>query len=102
MNRVTAGDDISLTYDVGASGETYTARFVDALNSYLTATTSVSGTSVTVSVANDQWTDGASGHGRVEITKDDGGTKTIVKSERVRIMPGLDADYIGGLTDYGR
>lgn len=102
MNRVYAGEDISLTYDVAASGEEYTARFVDAQYRDLTATATVSGANVTVAVANSQWTDGASGHGRVEIIKDDGGVKTVVKSERVRIMPGLDADYQGGVSDYGR
>ena len=102
MNRVTAGDDISLTFNVGATGETYTARFVDARNMFLDATTTVNGASVTVSVNNDQWSDGESGIGRVEITKDDGGIKTVVKSERVRIMPGLDADFIGSQSDYGR
>jgi len=102
MNRVYAGADVSLTYDVGSAGEAYTAKFVDAKNRYLKTTVTESAPNVTITVGNDQWSDGSTGRGRVEIIKDVSGVKTVVKSERVLIMPGLEADYLGSGGDYGR
>lgn len=90
MNRVTAGETFSLTYDVSSAGETYTARVTDALGRILTSTVSESTPNVTVSVNYQQWKDGQSGIGHVEIRRED--TKAIVKRDRFRIMGGLRAD----------
>lgn len=96
MNRVTAGDSFSFTYDVGSSGEPYTAKVTDAQGRYMTATTSESAPNVTVSVDEGQWVDGASGHGWLEIRRED--TNAVVKRDRFRIMGGLSAgrDYQEG------
>ena len=50
MNRVTAGEAFSLTYDVGSSGETYTAEITDAVGRVMDSTVSESAPNVTVSV----------------------------------------------------
>lgn len=91
MNRVTAGDSFSLTYNVGSAGETYTAKVTDARGRYMDATTSESTPNVTVSVDEGQWVDGLSGHGWIEIRRED--TNAVVKRDRFRIMGGLYADY---------
>ena len=96
MNRVTAGETFSLTYDVSSAGETYTARVTDALGRALTSTVLESAPDVTVTVSHQQWRDGQSGTGHVEIRRED--TKAIVKRDRFRIMGGLRADEF--VTDY--
>jgi hypothetical protein len=98
MDRVTAGETFSLTYNVGSNGETYTACVTDAMGRRMTATTAEATPNVTVTVSYDQWRGGPSGWGRVEIRRQD--TQTIVKRDRFRIMGGVSAE--GGLTgDYG-
>ena len=97
MNRVTAGETFSLTYDVGSSGESYTARVIDAYGREMDSTVSESAPNVTVTVNYQQWRDGQAGWGHLEIRRED--TKAIVKRDRFRIMAGLRADDL--LTDYG-
>jgi len=97
MNRVTAGETFSLTYDVASSGETYTARVIDAVGKRMDCTVSESSPNVTVSVDWQQWRNGQGGFGHVEIRRED--TKAIVKRDRFRIMEGLRASEL--MTDYG-
>ncbi len=99
MNRVTAGEAIALTYDVGSAGEPYEARITDALGNYLDNAVTESAPNVTVSVAADEWQNGASGWGHVEIRRAD--TQAVVKRDRFRIMGGLEPGYTGLRTDYG-
>lgn len=97
MNRVTAGETFSLTYNVGASGETHSARVTDASGHNMTATITEVAPSVTVSVDYRQWKDGQAGWGHVEIRRED--TKAIVQRDRFRIMAGLHAEG-SGFSDY--
>jgi len=97
MNRVTAGETFSLTYDVGSSGEAYSAWVNDPLGRKMDATVAEAAPNVTVTVDYQQWRDGQSGWGQVEIRRED--TKAIVKRDRFRVMSGLRADDM--LTDYG-
>lgn len=96
MNRVTAGETFSLTYNVSSSGETYTARVIDPLGREIKNTTAESAPNVTVTVDYQNWKDGQSGWGHVEIRRED--TKAIVKRDRFRVMGGLRVDDL--LTDY--
>lgn len=98
MQRLIAGNTASLTYDVGASGETYTANLTDALGRYMTATVATSDPNVIVTVSANNWSNGRSGHGRIEITNTS--TGSIVINERVRIMAGIGVERTG-FSDYG-
>lgn len=98
MKRLTAGDTASLTYDVGASGDTYTAELTDALGRYLKVTTTTSDSNVIVTVSANSWPNGRSGHGRIQITNT--ATGSIVINERVRIMAGIGVER-KGFSDYG-
>lgn len=97
MNRVTAGEPIAFTYDVGAGGADHTARVTDARGHHLRATTSVASNDVTVNVSADEWRDGQGGYGRLEIID---AAKAVVKRDRFRILPGLVATQYG-YSDYG-
>jgi len=99
VNRVTAGEAVSFTYDVGSNGESYTARITDALGNYLDNTVTEVAPNVTVSVAAEEWQNGMSGWGHVEIMRAD--TESVVKRDRFRILGGLEPGYSGLRTDYG-
>lgn len=97
MNRITAGDAVSMTFPVAASGETHTAFVTDAMNRKLRATAEVSGTDVIVALNESDWHNGQGGYGFVQVKR---GGVTVLR-ERVRILPGIDAHQRYGHSDYG-
>lgn len=98
MKQVYAGETVALDFTLTAS--TYSARFQDAEGNYLPATVSQAGGTATVNVPAGSWVNGKAGFGHVEIMDTSSG-KTVAASERVRILKGLEADYLSGANGYG-
>ena len=94
MKQVYAGETVALDFTLPSS--TYSAEFQDAQGNLLTATVSQAAGTATVNVAATQWPDGKPGIGHVQITDTTSG-RSVVASERVRILKGLN---ISGGTGY--
>ncbi len=99
MIRTTAGQTIAESFSVAVDGDSYTAIVTDALGKRMSATATVNGSVVDLSVGASQWSNGRGGYGMIEIKKVLSGVTSFVVSERFRIMPGLEAEP-GTLKDY--
>lgn len=95
MFRVTAGETISRQITVAGSGtlaeETFAATVRDQIGHVMRASaeiTSAAARQVTVSVSAAEWRRGEGGFGRLEVTMDNAGAKSVVAAERFRVMPG--------------
>ena len=88
MKRVYAGADASLTFTV-TTGGTLSATVLDTQGRKITASVSETGGTATLTIASGNWTSGKPGFGRIEIKRDNAGSKSIEVSERFRILPSI-------------
>jgi len=98
MQRVYPGADSSLTFTV-TTGGTFSAKVTDPLGRYIPASVSETSGTATVTISSDEFFDGASGFGRVQVLRNSGGTTSMEASEVIKFLPGLEEDY-APLTDY--
>ena len=97
MNRLYAGNDISITYAVAATGsETWTARLQTPSGATKDLSVSVSAPNITVTMDKDEWPDGATGRGYIEVIKSVGGVDTPAVYAPVRIMGSIIAGASAG------
>ncbi|SFI84074.1 hypothetical protein [Albimonas pacifica] len=96
MLRVAAGQTVSRVVTVAGSGslasETFTAYALDQQARPLEATVAITNAGtreITITVAATDWVSGNGGFGRLEVIMDDGGVKSQVHAERIRITPGM-------------
>lgn len=97
MQRAYAGATFAPTFTV-TTGGTFSSFVTDPKGRKLESSVSESSGTATLTIAADDWHDGATGYGRVEITRESGGVKSTQVSERFRVLPGLK---IEAATDYG-
>jgi hypothetical protein len=97
MKRIYPGTSASLTFAV-TTGGTYTAKVTDPLGRYIAASASETGGTATVTINADAFFDGASGFGRVQVLRDNSGTKSVEASETIKFLPGIELD--DGISDY--
>jgi len=98
MQRIYPGADNSLTFAV-TTGGTFSAKVTDPLGRYIPASVTESGGTATVTLSNDEFFDGASGFGRIQVMRNNSGTKSVEASEVIKFLPGLEEDE-SPLTDY--
>jgi hypothetical protein len=98
MQRIYPGATASLTFTV-TTGGTYTAKLTDPLGRYIDASASETSGTATVTINPDAFWDGATGFGRIQVMRDNSGTKSVEANEVVKFLPGLEEDYTL-LTDY--
>lgn len=99
MLRVYAGEDLAFAVTVPGSGslstETFTAKVAAPSGALLDASAEVTDAAereVTITVPKSEWVSGEGGRGRYQLMMDDGTTDTVVLSERIRVLPGLDVN----------
>lgn len=98
MICVTAGETITVTRDVGATGsETFQAFARDQRNKTMDASVTASAPNITVTVDGSEWQSDAAGYGRIEVMNT--ATKAVVLSEEFRVFRGLSTS--NQVRDYG-
>lgn len=96
MERAYAGATFAPTFTV-TTGGTFTSYVTDPKGRKLESTVSESSGTATLTIAADDWHDGSTGYGRIEIMREASGVKTVAVAQRFRVLPGLQ---IEGVSDY--
>lgn len=98
MQRAYAGATWAPTFTV-TTGGTFSSYVKDAKGRKVESSVSETGGTATLTVNADDWHDGSTGIGRVEITRASGGVTSVEVAERFRVLPGLqieaETDYSG-------
>lgn len=110
MQRAYAGTDFTAEFEMAPTQGPFSSGFAsgfqqkaggdveatvyDALGRQVQAQAEIVGDtdSVRLTIPNGSWIDGATGYGRIQITRTIGVRKSMELSERFRILPGLARD----------
>lgn len=90
--RIRAGQTVSETFTPASTEGTWTATARDPLGRNLSASAEVSGSNIIVTINAQEWKDGRSGIGRLEVKNVTGNTTTFPITRQLRILPGIEAD----------